>query len=54
MKDLGEPSQFLGIKIVRDGENKVMTINQREYSEKVLEKFNMADPTPMCTRKLKV
>jgi len=57
MKDLGEPGTFLGMKIERDRKNKVMKISQAEYTERVLERFNMSQTTPhdtpMVTRKVK-
>lgn len=57
IKELGEPENFLGLKIERDRENRVMTITQPEYTEKMLEKFNMKDckpqDTPMVTRQVR-
>ncbi len=56
MKDLGEPEYFLGMKINRDRKNRVITINQSEYAEKILERFNMkncaARRTPMESRQV--
>ncbi|CAB0044019.1 unnamed protein product [Trichogramma brassicae] len=54
MKDLGEPSRYLGMEITRDRENRVMKLTQVEYTNKVLERFRMdeskAQNTPMVTR----
>ncbi|RVW57835.1 Retrovirus-related Pol polyprotein from transposon TNT 1-94 [Vitis vinifera] len=41
MKDLGEASYVLGIKILRDRANGVLKLSQRTYIEKILKKFNM-------------
>ncbi|RVW45757.1 Retrovirus-related Pol polyprotein from transposon TNT 1-94 [Vitis vinifera] len=41
MKDLGETSYVLGIKILRDRANGVLKLSQRTYIEKILKRFNM-------------
>ncbi|WKA01867.1 hypothetical protein VitviT2T_020119 [Vitis vinifera] len=41
MKDLGEASYVLGIKILRDRDNGVLKLSQRTYIEKILKRFNM-------------
>ena len=41
MKDLGEASYVLGIKILRDRANGVLKLSQRTYIEKILRRFNM-------------
>ncbi|KAL6322358.1 hypothetical protein AAG906_007911 [Vitis piasezkii] len=41
MKDLGEASYVLGIKILRDRANGVLKLSQRAYIEKILKRFNM-------------
>jgi hypothetical protein len=41
MKDLGEASYVLGIKIQRDRKNGVLGLSQKAYLEKVLKKYNM-------------
>ena len=41
MKDLGEASYFLGIKILRDRANGVLKLSQRTYIEKISKRFNM-------------
>lgn len=54
MSDLGEPKLFLGMEIMRDRTNQIMTIRQSKYTNKILERFNMSDfkpmPTPVVTR----
>ena len=48
---------YLGMEINRDRKNKIMTLKQPEYTEKVLERFNMKECkrtiTPMVTRHVK-
>ena len=41
MKDLGETSYVLSIKILRDRANEVLKLSQRTYIEKILKRFNM-------------
>ena len=41
MKDLGDASYVLGIKILRDRANGVLKLSQRTYIEKILKRFNM-------------
>ena len=41
MKDLGEASYVLGIKILRNMVNGVLKLSQRTYIEKILKRFNM-------------
>ena len=41
MKDLGEANYILGIKLLRDWKNKVLTLSQALYIDKVLAKFSM-------------
>ena len=43
MKDLGEASYILGIKLLRDRKNKMLALSQSSYIEKILVKFNMQD-----------
>ena len=56
MKDLRERKVFLRMRVTRDRQNKIITIDQSEYIEKVLERFNMKESkpknTPMGTRKV--
>ncbi|KAK4382469.1 hypothetical protein Sango_2867900 [Sesamum angolense] len=41
MKDLGEASYILGIKIFRDKSKKILGMTQNSYVEKVLKRFKM-------------
>ena len=43
MKDLGETKSFLGITIERNKEETSLLINQINYIENILERFNMKD-----------
>ena len=58
MKDLGEPENFLVMRINRDKQNKTLELKQTEYIEKILERFNMIESktqrTPMVTRKVRI
>lgn len=57
MKILGEPENFLGMKIHRNRSKREMSITQPEYTEKIIERFNLkecnAQDTPMITRQVK-
>jgi hypothetical protein len=48
VKDLGEISYYLGLRVVKEGG--VTTLDQQAYAEKIIEKFNLTDantqPTP--------
>ena len=46
MKDLGEPKTFSGMTIQKNREERSLVIHQSEYTEKVLEKFNMKECKP--------
>lgn len=41
MKDLGPAKQILGIRITRERKSKKLHLSQKQYIEKVLERFNM-------------
>jgi len=41
IKDLGEASYILGIKLWRDCKNRILGLSQAEYIDKVLEQFSM-------------
>ena len=41
MKDLGEASYVLGIKIYRDRSKRLLGLSQNTYIDKVLERFKM-------------
>ena len=51
IKDLGPSSNYLGLEITQDLENRTLTISQKKYIESVFEAYGMADcsstPTPM-------
>ena len=41
MKDLGEASYVLGIKILRDRPSGIMRLSQQTYIEMIMKRFNM-------------
>jgi hypothetical protein len=43
MKDLGEACYILGIKLLRDRRNRMISLSQAAYIDKVLAKFSMLD-----------
>jgi hypothetical protein len=49
MKDLGEAHYVLGIQIDRDRAARTLSISQREYVHKVLERFGMSDCKSVVT-----
>lgn len=49
MKDLGPVQRFLGLRITRDRSTRTIEIDQTEYIESVLQRFNMADCKPART-----
>jgi len=49
MKDLGEAKFVLGIEIERDRTRRVIYLNQQQYIENVLERFNMSECKPAST-----
>lgn len=53
IKDLGSINYFLGIQVKRDREKREIGINQSQYMENILEKFNVVNAkgvkTPMLT-----
>ncbi len=57
IKDLGEPRVFLGMKITRDRDNQTLTITQKDYIEKILQRFNLENcnpvRTPMVTKQVR-
>ena len=57
MTDLGEPKEFLGISIKRDRFNRMTTLSQEPYIDKILERFGGNDlcqtKTPMETSQVK-
>ena len=49
MKDLGDLSNILGLKVIRDRPAKILEINQEEYIDEVLQRFGMTDCKPVGT-----
>ena len=49
MKDLGNASHILGMRIVRDRDKKLLFLSQTEYINKVLECFNMTGGKSLST-----
>ncbi|KAH9686018.1 hypothetical protein KPL70_014192 [Citrus sinensis] len=49
MKDMGEKTYILGVKIFRDRSRKLLELSQEPYIKKILERFNMVDCKPMDT-----
>jgi hypothetical protein len=46
-RDLGELKEFLGIRVTRSG--RTIKLDQREYLQKVLTRFNMLNANPAAT-----
>ena len=46
MKDMGEASYIIGIKIHRDRSRCILGLSQEAYIDKVLERFRMKDCSP--------
>ena len=49
MKDLGEASYILGMKITRDRKNGKLWIDQQRYVNEVIRRFNMEESNPIST-----
>ena len=49
MDDRGEVHHILGMEVLRDRKNKIMTIDQKAYLEEVLGRFGMEDCKPIST-----
>ena len=49
MKDMGEATYVLGIKISMDRTSKLLYLDQEKYIEKVLRRFNMNKYKPLNT-----
>lgn len=49
IKDMGDIKFVLGIRVTRDRERKITTLDQEEYLKRTLEKFGMAECTPKYT-----
>ena len=54
MKIIGDPDTFLGMKIIRQRERRILKLVQQDYIKKILSSFNMKNcnskDTPMITR----
>lgn len=46
MKDLGEPTEYLGITITRDRENRTLSLNQSKFIVKLLKRFGYENAHP--------
>ena len=49
MKDMGEASYVLGVKIIRDRSKRLLGLSQETYIKKMLERYHMQDCKPMDT-----
>ena len=49
MKNMGEASYILGVKIQRNRSKRLMSLSQEHYIQKLLERFNMKDCNPIDT-----
>ena len=49
MKDMGEASYVLGVKIVRDRAKRLLGLSQEIYIKRMLERYHMQDSKPMDT-----
>ena len=50
MKDMGEASYVLGLKIVRDRTKRLLGLSQETYIKRMLERYHMQDSKLMDTR----
>ena len=46
MKDYGELTQFIGVRVIRDRKNRKAWINQSAYIEKITDKYNLIGKKP--------
>ena len=49
MKDMGEASYVLGVKIVRDHAKRLLGLSQETYIKRMLERYHMQDSKPIDT-----
>ena len=49
MKDMGESSYVLGVKIVRDRAKRLLGLSQETYIKRILKHYHMQDSKPMDT-----
>ena len=52
MTNLGPVSYFLGIEITRDHKNKVIKLNQKKYTQNILQRFNKQNLNPVSTPRI--
>jgi hypothetical protein len=48
-RDLGEATQFLNIKIIRDRPNRKLWLSQEDYMDKIMSKFKLEEDTDVTT-----
>ena len=49
IKDMGQPKEFLGIKIERDVQNQILKLSQEKFINNMLEKFGFGQTHPVST-----
>ena len=49
MKDMGELKSFLGIEVLRDRNNRMISLSQKGYIDNILYKYSFADANPSWT-----
>ena len=49
MKDMGEASYVIGVKILRDHSKRLLSLSQETYIKKMLQRYHMHDCKPMDT-----
>jgi len=49
MKDMGEASYVLGVKIIRDRTKRLLGLTQETYIKRMLERYHMQDSKPIDT-----
>ena len=49
ISDLGEVKHYLGIEVSRDKPNKTITLSQKGYLLKILERYNKSGLNPVST-----
>ena len=52
LKDLGDLTWCLGLRVTRDRVARTLTLDQEAYVQKMLDKFNLSDSTPSATPEL--
>lgn len=49
MKDMGEVSSILGIRVIRDNDNGLISLDQTAYINRILKRFNMENCNPVTS-----